>query len=113
MDAEWLRAPGAPQRVDYLVRSADGPRVLGPLAATRGVQQTEYHQLDVYEHTLLVLVYLEELLANKDPVQCFLDPAAFDQRVRRRLAEQGFHFPPGCGPVPEPLDPTMIGDLIL
>ena len=96
IDAEWLRAPGAPGRVDYLVRSTDGSRVLGPVAATRGVQQSDYHHLDVYDHTLLVLAYVEGLFEGNDPIAGFLDPGTLDARVAASgSTSKGFRFPPG------------------
>jgi hypothetical protein len=88
LEARWLERPGAPARVAYLVGREDGRRALPTVAATRGVLQNQNHHLDVFDHTLLALANLEELLA--DPLACLLDPAAFEGRVRDGLREQGF-----------------------
>src|SRR5579864_277981 len=95
LSREWLAAPGAPQRVAYLMEREEGRKALAPLAATRGVLQNAKHHLDVYDHTLLMLAYLEALLAEDDgfPSQGFLDHPALDREVERTLAEQGFRFP--------------------
>jgi len=89
---EWLAAPGAPQRVAYLIKRKDGQAALAPVAATRGVLQSGRHHLDIYDHTLLVLAYMEALL--EDPVGGFLDPGALDWRVAEALQAQGIDLPP-------------------
>ena len=66
LHAEWLRPEKAPQRVQYLMDSPDGALALAPLAATRGVTQNPAHHLDVFDHTLLVLAYVEGI--RHDPV---------------------------------------------
>ena len=90
-----------------------GARVLGPVAATRGVQQGEYHHLDVFDHTLSVLAYVEGLLESDDLLAGFLDPGSLDARVGERLGEQGLRFPPGVTPVGGALDPASVGEGII
>src|SRR5262249_39815840 len=87
---DWLRAPRAPQRVKHLLDSEDGRKALAPLAATRDVWQGTAHHLDVFNHTLLVLAYVEGLL--EDPLAGFLDPAALDRRVARAIQNQGIEL---------------------
>ncbi len=82
----WLAAPGAPARVAYLMRRRDGRRALPFLAATRGVLQNPFHHLDVFDHTLLVMANLEELL--RDPLRALRDPAAYERRVAKSLRRQ-------------------------
>jgi hypothetical protein len=107
-------SPGAPGRVDYLARGVDDARVLGPVAATRGVQQGEYHHLDVFDHTLSIFAYIEGLLEPPDPLVDFLDPAALDARVGRRLAEQGLRFPPGVTPAGDSIvEPGRLGPEVM
>ncbi|HEV3145464.1 MAG TPA: phosphotransferase [Gemmataceae bacterium] len=91
----WLEAPGAPQRVAYFLEREEGRTALAPLAATQGVLQNAMHHLDVFDHTLVVLAYLEALLETEAgfPLRGFLDHVALDRQVERTLAEQGFRFP--------------------
>jgi hypothetical protein len=84
--AEWLAAPGAPARIAYLMRRRDGSKALPFLAATRGVLQNAHHHLDVFDHTLLVMACLEEVL--RDPLAALLDPPGFERRVDRSLRRQ-------------------------
>jgi hypothetical protein len=95
LSREWLAAGGAPQRVAYFLDREEGRKALAPLAATRGVLQNAKHHLDVYDHTLLMLAYLEGLLSDEAgfPLQGFLDHVTLDGLVERTLAEQGFRFP--------------------
>jgi hypothetical protein len=88
--AEWLAGPRAPARVAYAMRRKDGRNALPFLAATRGVLQNTYHHLDVFDHTLLVLGNVEELL--RDPVAALCDPSRFQRRAERALRKQGLHF---------------------
>jgi hypothetical protein len=88
---EWLKAPGAPARIVYLMRRRDGRRALPFLAATRGVLQNQFHHLDVFDHTLLVMANLEELL--RDPLAALRDPAGYERRVARALRKQGVKLP--------------------
>jgi hypothetical protein len=113
IDANWLLAPGGPERVAYIVRGADGPKVLGPVAATRGIEQSDYHHLDVFDHTLSVLAYIEALLDAKDPLDGFVDPGKLDATVARNLADQGLRFPPGVRPAGNPLDIDRLGQPLL
>jgi putative nucleotidyltransferase with HDIG domain len=101
LSRQWLASPGAPARVRYLMDRPDGRQALQSLAATRGVAQNENHHLDVFDHTLLVLAYLENLFV--DPVAGFLDPADLDRRIRDDLLRQGI-----CQP--EPMHPLPGGD---
>jgi hypothetical protein len=88
---DWLAPEGAPGRVRYLLDRPDGRLALPPLAACRGVIQNDYHHLDVFDHTLLVLAYVEALLA--DPVGGLMDPATLDARVAADLAGQNVGLP--------------------
>ena len=101
---QWLAAPGAPQRVLYAMDRPDGARALPALAGTRGVLQGEWHHLDVFDHTLLVLAYMEELLAQ--PVAAMLDPLSLDNRVRETLARQGIRLLPFLETVSETATPV-------
>jgi len=92
ISAEWLREIDAPRRVDYICSAMDGDEVLGPVVALRGVLQGSYHHLDAYQHTLTVMAYLEELLA--DPVVGLLDPSRLDSRVSETMADYGISVPP-------------------
>src|SRR5262249_39094987 len=100
---EWIDPPGAPERVRYLLDRDDGRRALEPLAVTRGVLQSPTHHLDVLDHTLLVLAYVEALL--DDPLAGFLDPAALDRRAAAALAAQRIHLPPIPTPSADPRPP--------
>jgi hypothetical protein len=84
---EWLEAPGAPARIAYLMRRRDGRKALPFLAATRGVLQNPFHHLDVFDHTLLVMANLEELL--RDPVDALCRPREYERRVARGLRKRG------------------------
>jgi hypothetical protein len=88
--ADWLAAPGAPARVAYVMKRKDGRQALPFLAATRGVLQNPYHHLDVFDHTLLVLGNLEELL--RDPLAALCAPARFQRRAERALRRHGLPF---------------------
>jgi hypothetical protein len=101
LSRDWLAARGAPQRVVYFLEREDGCRALAPLVATRGVMQGPYHHLDVFDHTLLVLAYLEEIVQAADPLAGLLDPAELDRRVGESLRQQGISLPP---PFPNPDD---------
>jgi hypothetical protein len=97
LEPRWLERPGAPARVAYFLEREDGRRALPTVAATRGVLQNQNHHLDVFDHTLLALANLEELLA--DPLDAFLEPSAYQERVRDSLRRQGFpveSFCPRC-----------------
>jgi hypothetical protein len=87
---DWLAAPGAAARVAYVMRRRDGRKALPFLAATCGVLQSAVHHLDVFDHTLLVLVNLEEVL--RDPLGALSDPPAFERRVARALRRQRLPF---------------------
>jgi hypothetical protein len=87
---QWLAAPGAPARIAYLMRRPDGRKALPFLAATRGVLQNAFHHLDVFDHTLLVMANLEELL--RDPLRALCQPAEYERRVARRLRRQGLRL---------------------
>lgn len=101
----WLAGPGAPGRVAYLMDSGRDAEALAPLAATRGVLQNDSHHLDVFDHTLLVLGYIEQLL--DDPLTGFLQPGDLDGRVRENLLEQGLPQPEYSIPVPEGASPDV------
>jgi hypothetical protein len=102
---EWLRAPGSPRRVQYLMEQPDGRRALKPLASTRGVRQSLHHHLDVFDHTLLVLAYLEALL--EAPLEGFLDPARLDRQVAEALRNQGMNLLPIPAPAANPGPPDV------
>ena len=106
--AGWLTPPGAPERVVYMMDRADGRRALPHLAATRGAIQSQVHHLDVFDHTLLVLAYVEALLdpADGDPIAGFLDPAGLDRRVAASLRDQGVRLLPIPAPEASPAPPT-------
>lgn len=91
----WLDHDGAPARVRYVLNSDEDHVALGPLAATRGVLQNDNHHLDVLDHTLLVVAYVERLL--DDPMWAFSNPAELDARVGDDLRRQGIHLPPFAG----------------
>jgi hypothetical protein len=103
----WLAEPGAPARVKYLVQSPVDWRALEPLAATRGVTQNDNHHLDVFDHTLLTLAYLERLL--DDPIGGLTDPAALDQRVADDLRRQGIELPAFARPIEAGSRPDLTG----
>jgi hypothetical protein len=86
LTADWLRAPNAPARAAYLMHRRDGRLALPFLAATRGVMQSQFHHLDVFDHTLLVLANLEALL--DDPVGMLRHPQRFRERVAAGLRAQ-------------------------
>ena len=90
--ADWIAAPGAPERIVYALSRADGRRALSAVAATRGLLQGAWHHLDVFDHTVLVMAYLEEIL--DDPLGSLGDPLRLDGLVRRRLESQGIRQPP-------------------
>ncbi len=92
VNQHWLAAPGAPGRVKYMMDRTDGQKALAPLAGTRGVLQSLQHHLDVFDHTLLVLAYVEELLV--DPLSGFRDPSALCERTEAALRAQGLTLPP-------------------
>jgi hypothetical protein len=103
--ASWLSAPGAPARVRYFLDREDGQRALAPLAATRGVLQNQAHHLDVFDHTLLVMAYLEALIHADDAITAFFDPSQLDREVERSLREQGVPLLPiPGGPAPPASD---------
>jgi putative nucleotidyltransferase with HDIG domain len=100
---QWLAGEGAPRRVLYWLERPDGQKALAPLAATRGVLQGHSHHLDVFDHTLLVLANLEEIL--KSPVESLLHPDRLDQQVEASLTRQGISFPSVCDHVAPPSQP--------
>jgi len=102
---DWMRAAQAPQRVKHLLDSEDGRRALAHLAAARGVWQGTTHHLDVFDHTLLVLAYVEGLL--EDPLAGFLDPAALDRRVARAIQNQGIELQAIPGASVNPTEPDV------
>jgi uncharacterized protein associated with vWA-MoxR-VMAP ternary system/HD domain-containing protein len=112
VDRQLVAAPGAPGRVVYLMGRRDGQMALAPLSATRGVLQSLQHHLDVYDHTLLVLAYVEALI--DDPVAGFCDPGALAARTRQALGAQGIALgglqtersepPPSLGHLTDALD---------
>jgi hypothetical protein len=87
LSPRWLLAAGAPGRVDYLLGTPDGRAALPDVAGLRGVVQNLSHHLDVLDHTLLVLAYLEAIL--EAPLKSFRDPADLDLRVEQSLRGQG------------------------
>lgn len=102
---DWLNEPGAPGRVKYLMEHPDGRRALDHLAATHGVQQSLQHHLDVFDHSLLVVAYLEALL--EAPLDGFLDPAEIDRRVEHDLRWQGIMFPAIPAEASNPAKPNL------
>jgi Ternary complex associated domain 9/HD domain len=93
----WIEAPGAPARARYLLEREDGRLALAPLAATRGVLQSAAHHLDVYDHTFLVLAYLEAMIHDGDPVGDLFDPARLDRKVEESLRAEGVRLAPMHG----------------
>ena len=66
-----LVAPEALRGLDEMGRLGATPIVLPELEALRGVEQSSYHHLDVYDHTLAVL---EQAIAiERDPERVFGD----------------------------------------
>jgi putative nucleotidyltransferase with HDIG domain len=104
LSRDWLAAPEAPARLRYLMEREDGRRALAPLAATRGVWQNPHHHLDVYDHVVLVLAYVEAIL--RDPAGALLDPGALDRRVGEDLRRQGIVLPPIPAPSADPPAPA-------
>ncbi|HEX3315933.1 MAG TPA: HD domain-containing protein [Gemmataceae bacterium] len=98
----WIAAPGAPARVRYLLQREDGQLALAPVAATRGVLQSVAHHLDVFDHTLLVLGYLEAMIHDGNPVDDLFDPARLDRKVEQTLREEGVRLAPMHGPALPP-----------
>lgn len=90
LTTEWLAAPNAAARVAYLMAREDGRRAFPELAATIGVMQNENHHLDVFEHTLNVLMHIEVMLER--PIDWFFDPPSFIRRAEESMASQGFRF---------------------
>jgi hypothetical protein len=82
----WLAAPGAPARIAYIMNRRDGQEALPFVAAMRGIMQNPFHHLDIFDHTLLVMANLEELLSN--PLRALVAPAGFQRRVARALRRQ-------------------------
>jgi hypothetical protein len=103
--AEWLAAPRAPARVAYAMRRKDGRKALPFVAAARGVLQDPHHHIDVFDHTLVVLGYVEELL--RDPVAALCAPARFQGRADRALARQGIRLTALRHRRPEPTAPDL------
>jgi hypothetical protein len=94
LSVSWLKDSGAPGRVCYFLDREDGRKALAPLMATRGVLQSQTHHLDVFDHTLLVLAYLEALLDASDPLAGFFDHDTLDKEVDEALRIQQLLFPP-------------------
>jgi len=104
LSRDWLAAADAPARLRYLMDRQDGRRALAPLAGTRGVWQNPAHHLDVFDHIVLVLAYVEAVLV--DPIRALLDPAALDGQVADDLRRQGIALPPIPQPSADPPAPT-------
>jgi hypothetical protein len=87
--------------VRYFQERPEGRRALAPLAATQGVFQGPSHHLDVYDHTLLALAYLEAILDDPAAALCTeaAGIAALDRLVASRLREQGIALLPLNQPV--------------
>ncbi len=77
-------APGALEGLELARRLGVLAAVLPEVAALQGVEQSSYHHLDVYEHTIAVLREQIELLAGDRLEQLFGDSAP---RVRAVLDE--------------------------
>jgi putative nucleotidyltransferase with HDIG domain len=58
-------SPAPLRGIELMDRVGATPVVLPELAALRGIEQSEYHHLDVYQHTLAVLAEVIEL--ERDP----------------------------------------------
>lgn len=94
--AELRRIVGSPAPLEGLAMldAAGATRVVLPeLEALRGVEQTEYHHLDVHGHTLEVLARLLELERDAEPVvgrTCAgLLPALLDEPLSDELTRGG------------------------
>ncbi len=77
-----LSADHALRGLDLMERSGSTDAVLPELARLRGVEQSHYHHLDVYQHTLAVLG--ETIALEQAPEQLFGDQA---EEIRALLAE--------------------------
>ena len=114
----WLAAPGAPGRVRYWLEHPEGARALPALAATRGVLQGDLHHLDVLDHTLLTVAYLEAIL--DDPARALSDPRSLDGPVHESLRQQGIEVPPvgdavpfaGAAPAPRAALPRRLNAIL-
>src|SRR5262249_37750654 len=93
-----LEPDGAAARLRYLLSRPEGRLALPFLAQTGGVLQNDHHHLDVLDHTLLVLVNVEEFC--RDPLRSMLDPAGFLRRAGQKAQEMGMDF--ARWPVPRP-----------
>lgn len=102
---EWVVPHGAPGRITYLLGSDNDRNALEPLAATQGVHQNPNHHLDVFDHTLLLLGYLEHLI--QDPLGGLIDPAGLDQRVHADLERQGIRLPSVAYPLSDGQRPDL------
>jgi len=82
-----LVTPAALEGLDLMDRLGVTAAVLPELAAVRGVKQSRFHHLDVYEHTLAVLVELMAL--EHDPTDAFGELAgAVSEVLREPLADE-------------------------
>ena len=102
---QWLSAPGTPGRVVYFANREDGRNALGPVAATQRILQSQNHHLDVFDHTLLTMAYLEELFAG--PLQGLLHPAKLDHDTAAALGNQGIQLPAIPAHSATPPDPNV------
>jgi poly(A) polymerase len=60
-------SPDPLRGIDLMDRVGATPAILPELAALRGVEQSDYHHLDVYEHTLAVLAEVVQLERDPEP----------------------------------------------
>jgi poly(A) polymerase len=84
-----VTAPAALEGLALMERLGATDAVLPELAALRGIEQSAYHHLDVYEHTLAVLAATIELErdpsplgAQAEPVRALLDEPLADELTR-------------------------------
>jgi putative nucleotidyltransferase with HDIG domain len=77
-----IAAERAPAGLDLIDELGITPVVLPELAALRGIEQSRYHHLDVYQHTRAVLAETIELERDPEPVL-----GAHAEAVTRLLAQ--------------------------
>jgi poly(A) polymerase len=80
-------SPDPLRGLELMDRVGATPVVLPELAALRGIEQSDYHHLDVYEHTLAVLGEVVELERDPEPA-AGQDAAAVVALLAEPLADE-------------------------
>jgi poly(A) polymerase len=80
-------SPDPLRGIGLMDRVGATPVVLPELAALRGIEQSDYHHLDVYEHTLAVLAEVVELERDPEPA-AGQDAAAVAALLAEPLADE-------------------------